>query len=110
MKRGKKNMKLREGERYDITITLFGDSQPTTFYGMYFMWVACVDEVGDVCCGCCGKKVMKYPYVFRLPVKGACYDECAIRYYTHELIIGSSCIQKADIRVSFNEEPRILRH
>lgn len=102
-------MRLVEGQKYNIKLTLYGHTKPTIYYGIYFMWIGEMDEDSKIVCDCCGKSVMKYPLVFRLPMNGATYDECAYKYFTDEIVIGSSCLQKASITIAKSwQEPRVV--
>lgn len=98
--KGSDIMKLQEGEKYDIEITLCNDEKPTKFLGAYFMWVGLIDEENPIKCDCCGKSVMKKFAVFRVPCEGATYDECSLFYFTDELIVGQTCLSKAKIQIS----------
>lgn len=103
-------MKLVEGCKYDIKIRLHNDADYTEYYGAYFMGVYEIESGSQTTCDCCGKAVMKYPLVFRIPKGNASFDECAILYYTDELVIGSSCAAKAKFKVSaIGQESYVVR-
>lgn len=93
-------MKPIIGNKYNFELKFPGDDSVTRIFGAYFMGVFAIERADSqlnnapICCDCCGKALMKYPYVFRIPRGNASFEECSIACYECEILIGSSCMQK----------------
>lgn len=97
-------MKLIIGQKYNLSFKPHNSEVEVIYYGVFYMGISDLNGYENIVCNICGKNVMKYPHVFRLPVNGASYDEAKIMFYDEELNIGSSCIQKIKIEESVENQ------